>query len=110
MLPGATVLSTCRRRVKVTIPMVDATTTFGDGVALLEQSDGIAGVVLNRPGQHNALSKATWAGLVDRARLGVGIAEVPRGCAGVHGEADAALRRADALTRASVQLYVPAIP
>jgi enoyl-CoA hydratase/carnithine racemase len=68
MLPRAAFFLTCRRWVKVTIPMADATTTFGDGVVLLERRDGIATVVLNRPRQHNALSKATWAGLGDAAR------------------------------------------
>jgi enoyl-CoA hydratase/carnithine racemase len=37
--------------------------SFGGGVVLLERDDSIATVVVNRPSQHNALSKATWAGL-----------------------------------------------
>ena len=43
--------------------MTEVDTTFGGGVVLLERRDGIATIVLNRPGQHNALSGATWAGL-----------------------------------------------
>ena len=42
--------------------MTEAETTFGGGVVLLERRDGIATVTINRPSQHNALSKATWAG------------------------------------------------
>jgi enoyl-CoA hydratase/carnithine racemase len=48
--------------------MTQAETSFGGGVVLLERRDGIATVLLNRPSQHNALSKATWAGLGDAVR------------------------------------------
>ncbi|MGE3269406.1 MAG: enoyl-CoA hydratase/isomerase family protein [Chloroflexota bacterium] len=41
---------------------------FGDGVVLLARREGIATIVLNRPGQHNALSSATWQGLGDAVR------------------------------------------
>ena len=40
-----------------------AETTFGEGVVVLSRQEGIATVMLNRPGQHNALSSATWKGL-----------------------------------------------
>jgi len=43
--------------------MTQAETNFGGGVVLLERRDGIATLVLNRPSQHNALSRDTWAGL-----------------------------------------------
>jgi enoyl-CoA hydratase/carnithine racemase len=48
--------------------MTQAETSFGGGVVLLERRDAIATVVLNRPGQHNALSKAMWAGLGEAVR------------------------------------------
>jgi enoyl-CoA hydratase/carnithine racemase len=48
--------------------MADDVTVASDGVVLLDRRDGIATVTLNRPGQHNALSKATWAGLGDAVR------------------------------------------
>jgi enoyl-CoA hydratase/carnithine racemase len=40
-----------------------AETTFGEGVVVLSRQEGIATVMLNRPGQHNALASATWKGL-----------------------------------------------
>ena len=43
--------------------MTEAETAFEGGVVLLQRQAGIATVILNRPGQHNALSGATWAGL-----------------------------------------------
>jgi enoyl-CoA hydratase/carnithine racemase len=55
--------------MRVTMTMTQAETIFGGGVVLLERRDGIATVVLNRPGQHNALSKATWAGLGEAVRI-----------------------------------------
>ena len=35
----------------------------------LERRDGIATIVLNRPERHNALSVATWHGIIDAARV-----------------------------------------
>ena len=43
--------------------MTQAETAFGGGVVLLERREGIATVTINRPSQHNALSKVTWAGI-----------------------------------------------
>ena len=43
--------------------MTQPEATFGGGLVLLERQDGIATVTINRPSQHNALSRDTWAGL-----------------------------------------------
>lgn len=48
--------------------MTEAETTFGGGVVLLTRREGIATVTINRPSQHNALSKATWAGIGEAVR------------------------------------------
>lgn len=49
--------------VPETTPVTATVTPFGEGVVLLSRQDGIATVTINRPGQHNALSSATWKGL-----------------------------------------------